>query len=147
MTAVYFNSSWSDDERREHLYRGDLFAYAASDSTRMLCEFARELSEEAFAPHDPREAQYHLPQEKYVEILAELAGPTYKVGSVLKFMDEEADSGLRQYLVPWSPDDAAEVDTEAAHNQKILEAARDTFLAAGLRTRISSTPGNMRTIG
>ena len=72
MTSVYFNSSSHDDERRKHLYRGDLFVYTASDSTRMLCEFARELSEEAFAPHDPREAQYQLPQEKYVEILAEL---------------------------------------------------------------------------
>jgi hypothetical protein len=37
-----------------------------------LCALARELAERAFAPHDPPEAQYHLPVERYVEILAAL---------------------------------------------------------------------------
>jgi len=72
MTALYFNSAWSDEKRREQLYRGGLFVYTASDATRAMCAFAREQSEAAFAPHDPREAQHHLSQEQYVEILAEL---------------------------------------------------------------------------
>jgi hypothetical protein len=76
MTALYFNPACSDDERREQLYRGDMFIYAASDSTRALCAFAREQSEAAFAPHDPRDAQHHLSQEEYVEILAALK-PTF----------------------------------------------------------------------
>ena len=37
-----------------------------------MCEFARELIEEAFAPLDPREAQHNLPVEEYVAILAKL---------------------------------------------------------------------------
>ena len=69
---------------------------------------------------------------KNVEVLAELAGPSYKVGSVLKFLDEETDSGLRQYLVPWSPDDAIEVDATVRANQTTLEAARDMILEGGL---------------
>ena len=72
MTALYFNSCWSDNVRREQLYRGDLFVYTASNSTRELCDLAREMSEEAFSPHDPRQAQRHLSQEEYVEILAVL---------------------------------------------------------------------------
>jgi hypothetical protein len=67
-----------------------------------------------------------------VEILAELVGPSYKVGSVLKFLDEETDSGLRQYLVPWSPDDAVEIDATVRANQRALETARDTILDACL---------------
>jgi hypothetical protein len=37
-----------------------------------LCDLARELSEAAFAPHDPTVAQESLAAERYVEILAEL---------------------------------------------------------------------------
>lgn len=72
MTAMYFNSCWHDQRRRNQLYRGDLFVYAASEATRALCDFARQLCEDAFAPHDPRQAQFHLAQEDYVAILAAL---------------------------------------------------------------------------
>ena len=67
-----------------------------------------------------------------VEILAELAGPTYKVGSVLNFLNADVDSGLRQYLVPWSDDDGGEIDPTARANEKALESARDELLDGGL---------------
>lgn len=47
-------------------------AYSTSPSSRKLAELARELSEAAFAPHDPQVAQESLTPERYVEILAEL---------------------------------------------------------------------------
>jgi hypothetical protein len=72
MTAVFFNSDVNDDVRRERLYDGELFVYAASPSTSALCSLARELAEDAFAPHDPRDAQHDLPVEQYVEILKQL---------------------------------------------------------------------------
>jgi hypothetical protein len=72
MTAVYFDRIDADDIRRRKLYRGDLYVYSPCSSTRALCQFARELAEEAFAPYDPREAQHHLPVEQYVQILARL---------------------------------------------------------------------------
>jgi hypothetical protein len=72
MTAVYFDRNDSDDIRRQRLYRGDLYAYSPRASTRALCQLARELAEEAFAPYDPRDAQHHLSVEQYVAILARL---------------------------------------------------------------------------
>jgi hypothetical protein len=62
----------NDDERRQHLYNGQLFVFSPCPSAIALCEFAREVIEEAFAPLDPREAQYSLPVEEYVAILAKL---------------------------------------------------------------------------
>jgi hypothetical protein len=62
----------NDDERRQHLYNGQLFVFSPCPSAIALCEFARELIEEAFAPLEPREAQYSLPVEEYVAILAKL---------------------------------------------------------------------------
>ena len=72
MGTVYIDSRHTDDERRRDLYSGDLFAYSASSSSAGLCAFARELSEEAFAPHDPPTAQDHMPAEEYAGILADL---------------------------------------------------------------------------
>lgn len=67
-----------------------------------------------------------------VEILAELAGPTYKVGSVLKFLDPDSDNGLGQYLVPWTANDVEEIDSTARENEKRLEKARNALLNANL---------------
>jgi Phytanoyl-CoA dioxygenase (PhyH) len=70
--TIYIDSGVSDEQRRHRLYGGDLFAYSAGQSATKLAELARELSEEAFAPHDPTVAQESMPAERYVEILAEL---------------------------------------------------------------------------
>lgn len=72
MNTIYFDSTISDQERRGHLYNGQLFVYSACPSAIAMCAFAREMIEEAFAPLDPREAQYSLPVEEYVAILAKL---------------------------------------------------------------------------
>jgi hypothetical protein len=72
MNTVYCNADIPDDLRRRRLFDGQLFVYSASKSTYALGKFARELTEDAFAPHDPRDAQHYLPVEKYVAILTEL---------------------------------------------------------------------------
>jgi len=72
MSSVYMNSPVSDDQRRECLFRGDLFAYGANPANISLCGLAREIAEEAFAPHHPTEAEHCMPVEQYVSILAEL---------------------------------------------------------------------------
>jgi hypothetical protein len=72
MTAVFFDSPMSDDERRTKLFAGNVFVYSPTSASRELCAFARELAEEAFAPHDPRDAQHYLEPQRYVEILASL---------------------------------------------------------------------------
>jgi hypothetical protein len=72
MTAVYFDPPFSDDVRRERLYAGDLLVYSPRRSTTAFCEFAREMIEAAFAPLDPRKAQYSLPVEACAQILGKL---------------------------------------------------------------------------
>ena len=76
MTTILVDAALTDELRRHALYAGDLFAYPANQGSSGLCELARELSEEAFAPHDPQVAQESMPAEQYVEILADLK-PTF----------------------------------------------------------------------
>lgn len=70
--AVYYDAALSDDERRERLYAGQLFVYSPTPSSKAFVEFARGLCEEAFRPLEPETAQFHLPVERYAEILGEL---------------------------------------------------------------------------
>src|SRR5439155_6585115 len=72
MNTVFVDDKMDDRERREQLYQGQLFVFSPTNSSHAFCAFARELAAEAFAPHNPEEAQYDLPVEKYVEILASL---------------------------------------------------------------------------
>jgi hypothetical protein len=69
---IYYGSKMSDDERRQELYKGSVFVYAPSTASLKLCQFARDLTEEAFHHLDPRTAHETLPVEKCVEILAAL---------------------------------------------------------------------------
>jgi phytanoyl-CoA dioxygenase PhyH len=72
MSTIYFDSPYTDEERRQRLYDGQLFVYSACPGAMSLCALAREMSEEAFAPLDPRDAQHSLPVEEYAAILAKL---------------------------------------------------------------------------
>jgi hypothetical protein len=69
MTSVFFDSPLDDESRRARLFSGDIFVYTAVPGSAGLADLARELLEEAFAPWDPREAQHHLPVDRYAEIL------------------------------------------------------------------------------
>jgi hypothetical protein len=69
MNSVFVDSDVSDDERRGLLYQGQLFVYSPTQSSSALCEFAWKLCREAFAPYDPREAQFELPVNQYSAIL------------------------------------------------------------------------------
>src|SRR6059036_1990985 len=62
----------ADEGRRARLYSGDLFVFSPAKSSSELCALARELSEAAFAPHEPETAQDHMPAEEYATILADL---------------------------------------------------------------------------
>ncbi len=70
MSTVYLDPSFDDDERRRRLYQGQLILLSSGKAVRALADFAREMIEEAFAPHDPRLAQYEMPVERWVEIFA-----------------------------------------------------------------------------
>lgn len=72
MNSIFFDAKVSDEVRRQHLYNGQIFVYSACPSAIAMSKFAREMIEEAFAPLDPRKAQYSLPVEEYAAILAKL---------------------------------------------------------------------------
>jgi hypothetical protein len=76
MPTIYLDPPLSDDWRRHRLYAGDLMTFSPRGSATKLAELARELSEAAFAPHDPQVAQGRMAPGRYVEILAELK-PTF----------------------------------------------------------------------
>ena len=69
---IYVDSKMTDDARRQELYRGSLFVYAPSPSALELCQFARDMVEDAFRPLDPLTLQESMPVEKCVEVLAAL---------------------------------------------------------------------------
>lgn len=69
---LFFDPPMDDAKRRQALYEGSVFVYMPSPSALKLCEFARELVEAAFHPHDPRKIHETMPVERCVEILAEL---------------------------------------------------------------------------
>ena len=58
--TVYIDSKMSDDARRQAAYAGQIFVHMHSDAVIRFTEYAREMIEAAFAPHDPRIAQHEL---------------------------------------------------------------------------------------
>lgn len=72
MTAIHFDPSASEEERRRWLYGGDLVVLPPRPALTALAAFARELIEEAFRPLDPLTAQRHMPVERFVDICAPL---------------------------------------------------------------------------
>lgn len=72
MKTAYHDSVVDDAERRRRLYDGEIFVFSPRASSLALVEHARNMIEEAFGEIDPRDAQYHMPVERYVEICAPL---------------------------------------------------------------------------
>ena len=71
MNSVWIDPPGSDDVRRRHLFEGQLIVLSPTAASLALCDLAREMAEDAFAPLDPRSAQDELPVERFVEILAD----------------------------------------------------------------------------
>lgn len=67
---IFIDSDMNDEERRAELYRGAIFVYSPCSSALKLCQLAREMTEEAFHPLDPRKLDEELPAERCAEVLA-----------------------------------------------------------------------------
>jgi hypothetical protein len=72
MNSIYTNAAVGDEIRRNRLYEGDLFVYSASSASRRLVQHAADMIEEVFPGNDPVYAQYTMPVEEYVAIVAAL---------------------------------------------------------------------------
>ena len=88
MGTVYVDSTVGDDLRRERLFAGELFTFSPGINSAGLCSLARDMAEEAFAPHDPPVAQDSMEAEDYAKILADL---------VTSLHGEAAKPGARGY--------------------------------------------------
>src|SRR5918993_1847723 len=70
MSTVYVDPTCDERERLARLYHGDLLVFTPRPSSLALCEFAREMIEEAFAPFDPLTAQDNMPVDEWVSRFA-----------------------------------------------------------------------------
>ncbi|TWU20869.1 phytanoyl-CoA dioxygenase family protein [Bythopirellula polymerisocia] len=105
MTTLYFDSKHPEPRRRANIFKGDIYVFSPRPSTRKLIDFAHQLAVEAFAPHDPCEAQHHMPPEKFAEILGKLKPQFMHDPNVKDFMrdmleDFGADSQKTYFDVP-----------------------------------------------
>jgi hypothetical protein len=71
MNTLYVNSTMNDDDRRRHLYAGQLFVYRSGVAADALVLFTRNMVEEVLGP-TPWQAQDSMPVDEYARILAEL---------------------------------------------------------------------------
>lgn len=69
---LFIDAKIDDDDRRKLLYEGAVFVHSPRAGALKLCELARELVEEAFAPIDPRKVQNDVSAEQTAQILAVL---------------------------------------------------------------------------
>ena len=72
MSTIYFDSQHSAPVRRANILGGDIYVFSARPSTRAFVDFARDLASKAFTPHNPCDAQHHMPAEEFAAILSEL---------------------------------------------------------------------------
>ena len=70
-TSIYINYKADDDFRRAELYAGQIFVYSPCPGAAKLCEFARELIEEAFGSVDPLKAHEQISIEDCAAIVYE----------------------------------------------------------------------------
>jgi hypothetical protein len=72
MTNVFVDCDLAEEARRRRLYEGDLFVFSPRASTLALVEHARGMIAAALPGLDPLRAQYDMPVEQYVSIMAPL---------------------------------------------------------------------------
>jgi hypothetical protein len=70
--STFLDSALPDPQRRERLYRGDIFVFSPSPASRDLIALASDMLAHAFAPHDPRTVHEHSTPEAVAAVLAKL---------------------------------------------------------------------------
>ena len=69
---VHYDSPFTDDERRERLFRGEVFIYSPNRHTLALIEHARAMIEAAFGERDPELAQYDMEVADFAALLGKM---------------------------------------------------------------------------
>jgi hypothetical protein len=72
MTTVHYDARCSDDQRRDLIYRGDLFVYSPSRHSLAMVDLARDMLASSFGGRDPETAQFDMSVQEFAALLAEL---------------------------------------------------------------------------
>jgi hypothetical protein len=72
MTAIWLNRATTDAERRAALHNGQIFVYESLRAVGRFVSFARELIQQAFAPHDPERIHEILEPAELASVLGKL---------------------------------------------------------------------------
>ena len=72
MDSVFYDPPFSDEQRREALYDGELFSFSPRPASMALVQHAIAMVEEGFGDLDPQTAQDHMAVEEYAKLLADL---------------------------------------------------------------------------
>jgi len=120
MNSVFLDAAVPDAVRRERLYTGQLFLYSATPSSSALCEFARSMIQEAFAPRDPEKAQFDMPVEEYAALLADLKP---------KFIHHPA---CKEYIKAILQDLGCDLSRTYYDVPRMRTATSDEYLTAGI---------------
>lgn len=119
-STVYLDPAFDDDERRRRLYQGQLMLLSNRPAVRALSEHARVMIEEAFAPHDPRTAQYEMPVERWVDIFAPVKP---------QFIHDPATIGLVRDLVSEA---GCDLDATLIDVPRLRGVTSDGYLSSGV---------------
>jgi len=65
VTSILFDPDVTDEERRAHLYSGQVLVYGSSPASLALVQHARDLIAETFDPTDPETAQDDVPVAEF----------------------------------------------------------------------------------
>jgi hypothetical protein len=68
--TIYVDAKMTDDQRRDHLYDGQLFVYSPRKASLAFTDFARGMICEGFQCSDPTLAQFDMPVEEFVSVFA-----------------------------------------------------------------------------
>jgi hypothetical protein len=70
--GVFFDATMSDAERRERLYRGEIFVFSPTPASLAMVELGEEMLWNGFQGRDPRTIHQHLTREQVSEVLVKL---------------------------------------------------------------------------
>jgi hypothetical protein len=72
MASIHYDARLTDDQRRDLIYKGDLFVYSPNKASLELVALAEEMLKQAFGPLDPETAQYEMEVATFAKLLGEL---------------------------------------------------------------------------
>ena len=120
MTAVFFNRRVDDATRRAELYAGAIHVLSPTPGAERLVRVAREMCEEAFAPHHPRDAQHHMEVDAFNEVL--------KVLKPAFIHDRRCKEAIRDMLA----EQGCDLDRTFFDVPRLRTATSDDYLTSGL---------------